>query len=336
MSTSTGPHPQLDLFGDLHPGQGGPHGTSRHSSGAGRRRRSASIPEPDTMARLLSEHEDYRVLRRLLPRPISPARPLAAGEKLIVIVDTETTGLDHARDEIIELGMVAFIHNPSGLILDVVGVFSALHEPSRPIGPEITRLTGITAAMVEGERIDIDAVERFIEGADLVIAHNAAFDRPFCERLARGFAPKPWACSVKEVDWAGFGFEGAKLGYLINQCGLFHNGHRAVDDCHALLEILAATLPDAATSALSHLIASAETTRIRLWAEGAPFELKDELKRRGYRWDAGGDGRPRCWWVEVEEKACEAEIAYLEQEIYMRRVRPRAQRITACERYKAL
>lgn len=70
-------------------------------------------------------------------------------------------------------------------------------------------------------------------------------------------------------------------------------------------------------------------------AEGAPFDLKDQLKRRGYRWSDGSDGRPRAWWVEVDEAMAEAETAYLEQEIYMRRVRPRAQRITACERYKA-
>ena len=47
-----------------------------------------------------------------------------------------------------------------------------------------SRLTGITDAMLAGQRINLDAVEAFIEQADLVIAHNAGFDRPFCERLA--------------------------------------------------------------------------------------------------------------------------------------------------------
>ena len=74
---------------------------------------------------------------------------------------------------------------------------------------------------------------------------------------------------------------------------------------------------------------------MRIWAEGAPYDLKDQLKQRGYRWDGGGEGRPRAWWVEVDEAFAEAEVAYLEGEIYMRRVRPRVQRITACERYKA-
>ncbi|MDX7952126.1 3'-5' exonuclease [Lichenihabitans sp. Uapishka_5] len=302
----------------------------------GRRRGAPSAFEPEAAARLLEAHGDYQVLRRLVPRVTAPSRPLMLGERVAVIVDTETTGLDHKHDEVIELGMVAFIHDATGTVLDVIDTFSALQEPSRAIGPEITRLTGITDAMVEGQCIDIDAVETFIEVADLVIAHNAAFDRPFCERLTRGFDPKPWGCSVKEVDWATHGFEGSKLGYLVGQSGLFHQGHRAVDDCHALLEVLAQTRPEQELTMLGHLLVRSEATRVRIWAEGAPYDLKDQLKRRGYRWDGGGDGRPRAWWVEVDEALAEAEIAYLEGEIYMRRVRPRAQRITACERYKAL
>lgn len=45
----------------------------------------------------------------------------------------------------------------------------------------------------------------------IVIAHNAAFDRPFCERIWPIFAAKPWACSLREVGWKAEGFEGTKL-----------------------------------------------------------------------------------------------------------------------------
>jgi len=59
------------------------------------------------MAEALSRSADYRVLRRLIPRTICPT---ALGPELrtAILLDTETTGLDHARDEIIELGMVKF------------------------------------------------------------------------------------------------------------------------------------------------------------------------------------------------------------------------------------
>lgn len=47
--------------------------------------------------------------------------------------------------------------------------------------------------------------------ADLVIAQNASFDRPFCEAFSSLFSDKAWACSVSG-SLGGTGFEGTKLG----------------------------------------------------------------------------------------------------------------------------
>lgn len=132
----------------------------------------------------------YRVLRKLEPRPVAPElwplsdRQPGSWPRLGIVLDTETTGLDHATHEIIELGMVAFSYDEAG-VRDVVGVFSALQQPTSAITAEITRITGITDEMVAGQRIDLDVVQRFVEDADLIVAHNARFDRPFCEKLAR-------------------------------------------------------------------------------------------------------------------------------------------------------
>jgi DNA polymerase-3 subunit epsilon len=133
------------------------------------------------MAEALSRSADYRVLRRLVPR--QHCRPPAGCEtRTAVLVDTETTGLDHDRDEIIELGMVKFDYTSDGRILGVRDTFSAFNEPSRPISPEVTALTGITGEMVAGHRIDPAAVTAFVESAAITIAHNSGFDRKFVER----------------------------------------------------------------------------------------------------------------------------------------------------------
>jgi len=282
----------------------------------------------------LEQTDQYRILRRLRFRPVV-ARALAPDEKLAVIVDVETTGLDAGKDEVIELGMVAFTYGPDGAIGDVVGAYSELREPSIAISPEITRITGITEEMVRGKVLDLAAVARFLEPAALVIAHNARFDRPFCERLLADFAPKAWACSASEVTWSNFGFEGVKLGYLVGQSGWFHNGHRAVDDCHALLEVIAAPLKGGEGTGFSHLLAAARQSRYRVWAEGSPFDMKDALKARGYRWNDGADGRPKSWWVEVAQDALEAERTFLRTEIYLRDVDPFVQTLTAFERFKS-
>jgi DNA polymerase III subunit epsilon len=173
----------------------------------------------------------------------------------------------------------------------------------------VTTLTGITTEMVAGQRIDEAAVSAFVEDAVIVIAHNAGFDRKFAERYWPVFERKAWGCSATEVAWRQHGFEGSRLAYLLNGVGFFHQAHRAVDDCHALLEILALELPTIGAPALGGLLEQASKKTLRVWVEQSPFDLKDTLKRRGYRWSDGNDGRPRSWYIDVAETQLDDEIA---------------------------
>jgi DNA polymerase III subunit epsilon len=63
--------------------------------------------------------------------------------------------------------------------------------------------------------------------------------------------------------------------------------------------------------------------------------MKDNLKKRGYRWNDGTNGQPKSWFIEIAEDACEAEMKFLRQEIYRRSVQLFTQRITAFERFRA-
>ncbi|MGX1167075.1 DNA polymerase-3 subunit epsilon [Bradyrhizobium sp. USDA 372] len=284
------------------------------------------------MAEALSRSADYRVLRRLVPRPAY--QPTVGQDcRTGILLDTETTGLDHAKDEIIELGMVKFDYAADGRIIGVRDTFSAFNEPSAPISAEVTALTGITEDMVAGHKFDDAAVAAFAEDAVIMIAHNSAFDRKFVERYWPVFEHRAWACSMSEIDWRKHGFAGSQLGYLLNGAGYFHQAHRAVDDCHALLEVLAFELPTAGSPALSLLLETARKPTMRVWAEQTAFELKDSLKRRGYRWNDGSDGRPKSWFIDVHEAALDDEIAFLRTQIYMQDVEPTVQRLTAFTRF---
>ena len=289
-------------------------------------------PALENMAAALEASGDYRILRRVMPRAISAAS-LSPTDKIGVILDVETTGLDHTKDEVIELGMVRFSYSETDVVTGVTEAFQAFREPSVPISPEITDLTGITNEMVAGQRIDDAAVEEFVRDAHVVIAHNASFDRKFAERSWPVFAHRHLACSFAEIDWRKHGFARANLSYLLAGCRLFHDAHRAVDDCHAVLEILAKPLPGASQTALAALLARARRPSIRIWAENAPYDLKDVLKRRGYRWSDGSEGAPRCWYVDVAADRHPAEIEFLRTEIYQREVDVRSQTLTALEQF---
>ncbi len=285
-----------------------------------------------SLAEALVRSGNYRVLRRLVPRAMSiPSTDQVC--RTGVILDVETTGLDQQKDEIIELGMVKFDYLPDGSITGLRDVFTSFNEPTIPVPPEVTALTGITDEMVAGRRIDKTAVSAFVADAVIVIAHNAGFDRKFAERYWPVFERKAWSCSATEIEWRKHGFEGSRLGYLLNGAGFFHQAHRAVDDCHALLEILALELPTIGAPALAALLEQARKKTTRVWAEQSPFDLKDVLKRRGYRWCDGSDGRPRSWYIDVSEDRLEDEIAFLKTEIYLSEVEPRLQTLTALSRF---
>jgi DNA polymerase-3 subunit epsilon len=284
------------------------------------------------MAETLAQSPDYRVLRRLIPRT-EFASSEGQATKIGILLDVETTGLDTARDEIIELAMVKFTYLRDDRIARITDIFSSFNEPRTPIPAEITDLTGLTDEMVLGRRIDPDAVATFASDAVIVIAHNASFDRKFAERYWPLFEQKPWACSATEVEWRKHGFDGSRLAYLLAGVGLFHQAHRAIDDCRALVEILASDLSKPNRSALAVLLERARRKTVRIWAEQSPFELKDELKKRGYRWSDGADGRPRSWYIDVEEASEPIEIEFLRTTIYLRDVEPRIQALNAINRF---
>jgi DNA polymerase-3 subunit epsilon len=243
--------------------------------------------------------------------------------------------LNTSQDEVIELAMVKFTYLPDDRIAAIIDIFSSFNEPSIPIPEEIIELTGITDEIVSGHRIDPGAVAAFVSDAALTVAHNANFDRKFAERYWPVFERKPWACSATEVEWRRHGFDGSRLGYLLAGVGLFHQAHRAIDDCRALMEILAADIPMLNRSAFAVLLERARRKTARIWAEQSPFELKDTLKKRGYRWRDGADGRPRSWYIDVDEESQAAEIEFLRTAIYLRDVHPRIQLMSAMNRFSS-
>ena len=290
----------------------------------------------ERLAQILDRTGQFRILRRV-PAPelstLTDADRAELGLATAIVLDTETTGLT-AEDEIIELAMARVAFDPAFARIDhVVDTFSALRQPTRPIPRDVVRLTGITDADVAGQAIDADAVTSFVRGATLVVAHNSAFDRPVVERVWPVFNTLPRACSLTQVDWRGEGFEGQRLGQLLAERRLFHDGHRALGDVLALVHLLRQPLTLGATGVTLMMNEAARVT-VRIWAVNAAFEKKDVLKGRGYRWSGGGCGGKRSWWRDVPEAAANAEIEYLRHSVYDDpAAMPLLRRITSLERF---
>lgn len=291
-------------------------------------------PHLEDMARQLEESGDYRVLRRLRLEDCVEAGD-GTRTRTGMFLDVESTGLDVHSSEIIELAITPFEYDSRARIVSVGQSLHQFNEPADPIPSEITAITGLTDEMVAGHRLDTAAIEAFVERADILLAHNAAFDRPFVERLAPIFASKPWACTMCDVAWKSEGIEGRRLSDLLSGFCYFFAAHRAVDDCRAGIALLTMTLPKSGERVLNQVLKTARQPTWRVFAESAPFETKDVLKRRGYRWNADHAQGPRAWWKDLASEAIDAEIDFLRSEVFRAPVEIPTFEITAFQRYSA-
>jgi len=247
-------------------------------------------------ASLLDAHPGYRVLRALPAPEHYPLAPAIGPVRTAAVIDVETIGLD-ADHPIIDLAIQRIAFDARGRIVRVGQVRQWFEDPGVPIPADIIKLTGITDADVAGQRIDDAEAVGILASTDVCIAHNAVFDAPRVERRLPAIAGRAWACSCTEVAWSDYGFDGRKLGHLLLQMGSFHQGHRAASDVWATVNLLGAVMSDGET-ALLKLVREAEQPSVKIEATNAPFEAKDGLKSRGYRWN----GAKRVWTIQLPQQ----------------------------------
>jgi DNA polymerase III epsilon subunit family exonuclease len=136
-----------------------------------------------------------------------------------VALDLETTGLDPARDTILELAAIPFVEGRAG-----AGYVTRV-DPGRPIPPESSRVHGITDAMVRGApslaRVLVE-LEEFL-GDRVVVGHGLAFDLAVLARARRAQGRSRIVnpaldtmrlAAALHPDWEHFGFDevAARLG----------------------------------------------------------------------------------------------------------------------------
>lgn len=229
----------------------------------------------------------------------------AGDEVNLALIDFETTGFTAGLNEVIEIGIVQVAYSPSlRVITEIIEITSQLECPKTAISAEITQVTGITNEMVAGKRIDDAHVARIIKSSNVLIAHNAEFDRAFFDIRFPDMAEGLWACSVKDIDWRAHGFESAKLEYLLLKNGYFYDGHRAATDCLAMVQLFAVV-----PNALHELLEKAQQISYKILAMGVGYADREVVKKRGYRWD----GDNRYWWTIVSENNYADEKSFLNE-----------------------
>ncbi|MDX1415697.1 MAG: helicase C-terminal domain-containing protein [Candidatus Promineifilaceae bacterium] len=208
-----------------------------------------------------------------------------------VAVDIETTGLDSSRDAIIEIAAIVFQGN------DIIDEFSSLVYPQRDIPPEITRLTGITQAMVEDapSMHQVRSQLRPVLSNHVLVGHNVDFDLSFLKEERLGFGnhrlDTVTLASILVPEAGRFGL-GALADFLFLPLPDGRQVHRARDDAELTVELFLALREKALQIPLALLDEIVRAGQNIGWPETLFFEevlaertkdafISGELRQRG-------------------------------------------------------
>lgn len=183
---------------------------------------------------------DFDLLDR---KPAADINQSTLRDLTFVVFDSETTGLDRKKDDVVQLGAVRIVN---GRVI-ASETFETLVNPGRPIPIQSTKVHGISDAMVADAPMFPDARKRFktyVENAVLV-AHNAPFDMAFLNRDGVIFDNPV----MDTVHISAIVFGGSAVHTLDALCDRLEVGipdglrHTALGDAMATAHAFAAMLP---------------------------------------------------------------------------------------------
>lgn len=161
----------------------------------------------------------------------------------IIFFDTETTGLNSATCQIIELAMITVVDG------EIVEEYNKFVRTDEKLPLNISQITGITDKMLDEQgvseaEIAEDLKNRLTPGT-LMIAHNCQFDLSFVYFLLRRHYPSVADEIVENVDWLDtltVVKDRKEFPHTLNKVVAHYgidevNFHRAIDDTRALFEV---------------------------------------------------------------------------------------------------
>ena len=279
-------------------------------------------------ARVIERSGEFKVLRKLRPiqdliadesvdayvQRLFMRSNREPGEYKAVFIDTETTGLNVEEADAIEVGAIALAYDlREGVFTKFLGSVSMLEDPRYPIPKEVSVVHGIFDEDVRGQTFDDARLLELCDGAHVIVAHNAKFDRPFLEKRFPFFKNLPFACSLAQIPWKEEGYGSGMLEFIAMRRGFFYEAHRAETDCHALASCLVEKLEVSGKWPMEILHDAATQDDFIVFACGAPYESRELLKSKRFKWAPDR----KAWFREVPSQLeLEELLEWLEKQVY--------------------
>jgi len=195
----------------------------------------------------------------------------------ILILDTETTGLDIEKDDCLEVGSILFNVKSRSVLAQqsfLLPVEINNAEKINNIPAEITRFPQPLSEAIK-------YFESLVRVSDVIVAHNAEFDMKWFGLNKLPQIEKPWICSMDDITWPTD--RQLKTRPSVRDLALAYgvpvwNAHRALTDCIYLAEVFIRC------SELEKLLIRALEPKILVRAE-ISYDERYLAKNAGFRWN---------------------------------------------------
>ena len=195
----------------------------------------------------------------------------------ILILDTETNGLDNEKDDCLEVGSILFNVKSRSVLAQqsfLLPVEINNAEKINNIPAEITRLPQPLSEAIK-------YFESLVRVSNVIVAHNAEFDKKWFGLKKLPQIEKPWICSMDDITWPAD--RQLKARPSVRDLALAYgipvwSAHRALTDCIYLAEVFIRC------SELEKLLIRALEPKVLLRAE-ISYEDRYLAKNAGFRWN---------------------------------------------------
>ncbi len=234
----------------------------------------------ETITEIANAKQEVRSLSRIRRPSESEKIKLFKEKKLpknILILDTETTGLDNEIDHCIEVGSILFNVESRSVLAQQSFLLPVEQNNAENINRIPAEITRLPQPLVEA----IKYFDSLVQASDLIVAHNVEFDKKWFGIDKLPEIDKRWICSMDDISWPAD--RQLKSRPSVRDLALAYgvpvwNAHRALTDCIYIAEVFKRC------GELENLLVRALEPKVLFRAE-ISYEERHLAKNAGFRWN---------------------------------------------------
>ncbi len=194
-----------------------------------------------------------------------------------LILDTETTGLDPENGNCIEVGSILFNITNRSILAQQSFLLPVLVNEAEAIN----HIPAVVSQLPQPWQEGLGYFKSLVDSSDLIVAHNAIFDKQWFGIGQLPFIDKPWVCTMEDISWP------SELQLRnrpsVRDLALAHGvpvwaAHRALTDCIYIAEVFQRCTD------LEILLKQGLEPR-RLMRAEVSYEQRHLAKQAGFRWN---------------------------------------------------